>query len=515
MTTCPACQHDIQEGAQDCPYCGVVFAKWKALRSGSGAHPLARQNPSTGPVGLGFWLPPLILGLIASGMLIVKIINGKFTPGPLGDNGWSLALLAVCVLSVVCGVAVFGGGLAVNRRKRLMGNVQIGTIGSLRPGLVVVTGITEADGRVLQAPCSQKQCVYFSYNIEEHNGKTGMDADWDEFARGESDQSFYVRDHTGRVRIDPRGGRFFLQNDKRGVRTSTVVLPQGRFTTGRFMCNESFLPVGKTVYILGTAQEDPEAESTADPTERLYIGASKDRVFQVSDRSLNDLDSHTTKLQFARMFYGGAALTVASLYAILACFVVPLDGLEVRSAPGPNGNHPAFRISLGKFFSHNEAQKPKQVPDFQLSTIEGIEYSNQSLSGKPALLFFWAPWCPYCQAELPKLAQYYQHGKPEELRVLAFGIKDTQAAVTQYIINNSNTFPFPSVYDVNDRVAKAIGVHGVPRYFLLDSHGNIVEGGFKEEDNSGKFVIDTAVIGSRIEEIITSPEFQRTLAKSK
>ena len=171
---------------------------------------------------------------------------------------------------------------------------------------------------------------------------------------------------------------------------------------------------------------------------------------------------------------------------------------------------------VGKLFSHDgvhDPKKPKQVPDFQLLTLEGIEYNKQSLSGQPALLFFWAPWCPYCQAELPKLAQYYQQRKPAELRVLAFGVKDTREAVASYINNNPNTFPFPSVYDVDDRVAKAIGVNGVPRYFLLDSRGNIVEGGYKEADSSGKFVIETGMIGNRIEKIIESQEFKRTLSK--
>lgn len=29
LTTCPSCQREVQQDRQDCPYCGVVFAKWK------------------------------------------------------------------------------------------------------------------------------------------------------------------------------------------------------------------------------------------------------------------------------------------------------------------------------------------------------------------------------------------------------------------------------------------------------------------------------------------------------
>ena len=33
MTACPACQREVPEERKDCPYCGVVFAKWKGHKS--------------------------------------------------------------------------------------------------------------------------------------------------------------------------------------------------------------------------------------------------------------------------------------------------------------------------------------------------------------------------------------------------------------------------------------------------------------------------------------------------
>jgi hypothetical protein len=43
MQTCPACQHDVQEEAHECPHCGVVFAKWKG-RNPQATVPVVQSN---------------------------------------------------------------------------------------------------------------------------------------------------------------------------------------------------------------------------------------------------------------------------------------------------------------------------------------------------------------------------------------------------------------------------------------------------------------------------------------
>ena len=49
MTTCPACQREIQPAAQECPYCGVIIAKWKGYKiatGGSAQHTSTAHAPS-------------------------------------------------------------------------------------------------------------------------------------------------------------------------------------------------------------------------------------------------------------------------------------------------------------------------------------------------------------------------------------------------------------------------------------------------------------------------------------
>jgi len=41
---------------------------------------------------------------------------------------------------------------------------------------------------------------------------------------------------------------------------------------------------------------------------------------------------------------------------------------------------------------------------FTGTTLSGAPFNGSSLSGKPAVLWFWTPWCPFCNAEAPSVS---------------------------------------------------------------------------------------------------------------
>ena len=43
--------------------------------------------------------------------------------------------------------------------------------------------------------------------------------------------------------------------------------------------------------------------------------------------------------------------------------------------------------------------------NFTGTTLSGAPFSGASLQGKPAVLWFWTPWCPFCNAEAPAISQ--------------------------------------------------------------------------------------------------------------
>ncbi|MDX1883749.1 redoxin domain-containing protein [Mycolicibacterium sp. 120270] len=42
--------------------------------------------------------------------------------------------------------------------------------------------------------------------------------------------------------------------------------------------------------------------------------------------------------------------------------------------------------------------------DFTATTLSGAPFNGASLQGKPAVLWFWTPWCPFCNSEAPSVA---------------------------------------------------------------------------------------------------------------
>lgn len=43
--------------------------------------------------------------------------------------------------------------------------------------------------------------------------------------------------------------------------------------------------------------------------------------------------------------------------------------------------------------------------NFTATTLSGAPFNGATLQGKPAVLWFWTPFCPFCNAEAPALSQ--------------------------------------------------------------------------------------------------------------
>jgi thiol-disulfide isomerase/thioredoxin len=115
-----------------------------------------------------------------------------------------------------------------------------------------------------------------------------------------------------------------------------------------------------------------------------------------------------------------------------------------------------------------------QAPDFNIVTLTGDRLTKDSLQGRPALLIFWAPWCRFCQKELPVLSRFVKAEKPAALRVLSIGFADSQSNIAGYVATHADAFAFPTSYDRDNEMARAYRVTATPTTVLVNERGEVV-----------------------------------------
>lgn len=117
------------------------------------------------------------------------------------------------------------------------------------------------------------------------------------------------------------------------------------------------------------------------------------------------------------------------------------------------------------------------APAFASHGLQGERLAIADLKGRPALVHFWATWCPICKAEQGTIQSL---AADHALITVAMQSGDADT-VADYV--RKEAWPVPIVVDEEGALARAYGVRGVPTTFVLDRHGNIrfVEIGYTTE----------------------------------
>jgi cytochrome c biogenesis protein CcmG/thiol:disulfide interchange protein DsbE len=97
-------------------------------------------------------------------------------------------------------------------------------------------------------------------------------------------------------------------------------------------------------------------------------------------------------------------------------------------------------------------------------------FATANLSGKPAVVNFWASWCVPCVQEHPLLVEIARRaGVP----VHGINYKDQAVAARRFLGRYGNPFTMVG-QDVDGRAAIEWGVYGMPETFVVDGKGTIV-----------------------------------------
>ncbi len=139
----------------------------------------------------------------------------------------------------------------------------------------------------------------------------------------------------------------------------------------------------------------------------------------------------------------------------------------VESNPFPEYTE-ALQAELNKL---SMLQPGQPAPDFTLHDLDGQSVSLSQFKGKVVLLDFWASWCGPCIADLGTLRKIKEQVAAQPVVFLNISLDANEAAWKQAIAKHE----IKGVHVRSEQVAQAYNVSGIPRYYLVDSQGLIVE----------------------------------------
>ncbi len=105
---------------------------------------------------------------------------------------------------------------------------------------------------------------------------------------------------------------------------------------------------------------------------------------------------------------------------------------------------------------------------FTATTLSGAPFNGASLAGKPAVLWFWTPWCPFCNAEAPSVSQVAAANPKVTFVGVAARSSDTdmQAFVSKYNLN------FTNLNDADGSIWARYNVPWQPAYVFYRADGS-------------------------------------------
>ena len=128
---------------------------------------------------------------------------------------------------------------------------------------------------------------------------------------------------------------------------------------------------------------------------------------------------------FSRKGIGAVPLILALIVVLAGAFL-----LYWNRQPGPDAEKPGPGTATGPSGS-------RTAPPFSLPDTNGNIYSSEQLAGKPAVINFFATWCPPCKAEIPGFVEVYNRHRSEGFELVGISLDtDTRGNLAGFLMSN-------------------------------------------------------------------------------
>ncbi|MCY3541338.1 MAG: TlpA disulfide reductase family protein [Gammaproteobacteria bacterium] len=158
----------------------------------------------------------------------------------------------------------------------------------------------------------------------------------------------------------------------------------------------------------------------------------------------------------------------------IGCEHIPLDNL----LPGIGSELPRISSRSEQYRNDKQLVPGQKVADFTLTSLDGeaVSLTDVLRQNDIVLIDFWASWCGPCIASFPKFKELRDTFGPEGFEIVAVSIdrerEEWEDSSAKHEIPWLNLGELESWHG---EVAIKYGVHFVPKSYLVDSNGCILQ----------------------------------------
>ena len=128
------------------------------------------------------------------------------------------------------------------------------------------------------------------------------------------------------------------------------------------------------------------------------------------------------------------------------------------------------------------------ILEFSGTTTSGEEFDGTTLAGRPAVLWFWAPWCPTCKRQVRGVTSLAgEYG--DRVGFVGVGSLDDESAIDEF----AATAPgLTHLTDPDGAVWRHFEITEQSVYVVLDEDGGIVADGYLDDADLADVVAELA-----------------------
>lgn len=108
---------------------------------------------------------------------------------------------------------------------------------------------------------------------------------------------------------------------------------------------------------------------------------------------------------------------------------------------------------------------------FKAKTLDGENFSTESVQGKVVLVQFWATWCPYCKNDASAVDALAREFQDQGLVVLAVDVAESKKTVTKFLAESPRNCKIVLMTDTN--LAAWFSPKSFPHYAAIDRTGRL------------------------------------------